>query len=457
MSTTNWQAVIIEAAGNQPRLGRAFQCDPAWSVYAKHREPDGEIGHPSRGKQYIFVNRHLDRRFSIDYPFSTREAPRVLGKTIGDLHKEWDAVAAVRDGYLYDAGLSTSSAPAAIAECLANTFKANSYFKDKPSCTTWGEPTRSLAHAVEGLLHKSFCVGCAHAYAAMADMSGLPCRTIGCGAHRVAEVLVDGRWHHVENSCRHEGSEDLGAYMPASFMEITVNPSAYPQYVPARKIDGYLGMPNPQFHFMGGSWQCPKTLRFAASCAKALYPELDRIIFKSLYGKLVPLVVRAEGFYWEDTPAEIDELTAADATRRKLASPYPVEPGQMGADYLFHPFKPGTKIRQSVWLDDLDIVEGLAIEIPFVPETNIDFGDALGGRLTLKVNDMNASLVDLGAWPPAARNTRGMRLAMINIPADALKANALNWIELRNGSAQTPHATFIPAAMDPYIPPMAQE
>lgn len=455
MSSPSWQAVVIEASGVQQQLRRPWNCDPAWSIHVKHREPDGELPHPSRGKQYVFWNRHLDTRFTIDYPRTTRQSPRPLGGTIGDADREWDVVEETRNRYLADAGLTTASPPTKIAECLANTFRADSYFKDKPTCTAWGSPTRELTHPVEGLLHQSFCVGCAHAYAAMADMTGLPCRTIGLGAHRVAEVLVDGRWHMVENSCRHPGLEDLAAYMPASFVEVTFDPTQFPKHVPARHVGSYLAAPNPQFHFMGGSWQCPKTLRFSGSCAKALYPQLDRIGFKSLYGKLVPLVIRAEGFYWEDVPAGAPSLTAADHERRKRQCPYPVFPDQMAVDHLFHPLRPGDRLRQSVWLGELDQAEGFHIEIPFPPEENIDFGEALGKQLMLHVNDMNASLTQLGAWPPAPRNNRGMRICTIQVPADALRANAVNWIELHNRSAQTLQAPFIPAAMDPYIPPLA--
>lgn len=456
MKSTEWQSVVIEASGIQRHLKRAWECDPAWSIYVNHSEPDGVLPLPDGSHQYIFWNRHLDSRFTIDYPHSQKNLPRTVGGTIGDMDKEWDIVEAERDRYLADAGLTLESPAADIARCLADTFRADSYFKDKTSCVAWGEPMRELANPVEGLLHKSFCVGCAHAYAALADMSGFPCRTIGLGAHRVAEVLVDGRWHMVENSCRHQEWTNLAAYMPASYLEISLDPNKYPEHIPARKAGDYLRMCNPQFHFMGGSWQCPRTLRFSGSCAKALYPELDRIGFKSIRGRSVPLVVRAEGFYWEDVAAEAQVLYDAAYEHRQRNSPYPVERDQMPADYLFHPFEPGAKLRQSVWLGDLDVAEGLEVVIPFAPQPEIAFDDALGKQLELSVNGESQPLSKWGAWPPKPRNNRGMRTITVEIPVAVLQAHAVNWIELRNASTLTFAAPFIPAAMDPYIPPLAQ-
>jgi len=158
-----WQAIRLYAEGPQARLGRHWNCVPAWDVTAIHREPDGEIARPDarRAQQgpagerpgrdqrkYVYWNRHADPRFHIEYTHATRESPRPQGRTIGDTDREWDALIEHRDRYLRDAGLTLQSEPEAIARCLAETFGAGSYFKDKPLCPTFASDARALEHPI---------------------------------------------------------------------------------------------------------------------------------------------------------------------------------------------------------------------------------------------------------------------------------------------------------------------
>lgn len=387
----------------QPVIG-----DPAWDIYGLYPKPDEVL----TNGQPVFWNRHIDRRFRIDYPRTTKEAPRVVSQTINDRDREWQIVQEHRDRYLTEDGLTLQSPAAAIAKCLADTFKYDSYFKDKPMCPTYPDSPRELTNPIEGLLFKSFCVGCAHAYAALADACGLACRTIGCGAHRVAEVLVDGRWHMVENSCRHEKSRGLEAFMPASFMEVTMHPEKFSQYMPADKVAGYRKMPSGQYHFMGGTWQSIPTLRFAASNAFALYPELKSWGFKS---SKLPIVLRAGGFYWEGG-------------------------GGKGRAYFFHPFAPGEQLRQSIWLDDLNDMQGLEVTIPFTAEAK---------GMVVSAGDWRRELTEF-----AAANESGLRCCRFTIPTAAFDGNMVNWITLSNEGKQTLQAPFLPTAMEPYLEPL---
>ena len=450
-----WQTVRIHAAGMQEHLGSEWKSDPAWDLTALYEHADEEVVSPDGTvRRFVFWNRHIDKRFHLEYPPTTRDNPRVHSRTIADPGREWDIVIAHRDRYLKEAGLTLDSPPEAIAKCLADTFKFNSYFKDKPMCPTFPDDPRSLCNPVEGLLFKSFCVGCAHAYAALADSCGLPARTIGCGAHRIAEVRVDGRWHMVENSCRHEDNEGLEAYFPASFMEVTADPAAYhPDYLPTKKINSYLKMPNGQFHFMGGHWQCPVTLRFSTSNAYALYPELERWGFKSLDGRRLPLVQRANGFYWEDIVHPSD--AARWSAQRRKRCPFPVGDTDPAADFLYHPFRPGGKLRQSVWLGSLEGMTGLEVTIPVAPESHLDFGPVLGKALVVQVGDFEASLHDLDAWPGTEPDRRGHRHCTFVLPVDRLMPERVNWIILHNRGRDTLQTPFIPSAMEPYVEPLA--
>jgi len=466
-SESDWQPVEIYGYGLQKHLAKVWRCDPAWDVHAICRGADAELPHPDRRrverdptgqypnkdkKQFVFWNRHIDRRFHIVYPRTRRESPRPVSRTLGDNARDWQAIVDHRDRYLGDAGLSTASPAAVVAKCLADTFKADSYFKNKPSCKTFESEARALTNPVEGLLHQCFCVGCAHAYAALAEASELTSRTIGCGAHRVAEVLIDGRWHFVENSCRHESCRGLEAYFPTNFMEVTLNPEAFAEFVPEKNRDGYWGMPSGQFHFTGGTWQSPMTLRFSTSNAFALYPEVSRWGIKSLDGKRLPIVQRRNGFYWEDSVHSSD--APAMQERRREVCPFPFSGTGPISDFLYHPFRPGDALRQSFWLDATDDVESLEVIFPFAPEPHVDFSDSLGRGLVVTLGDFRSSLVDAGAWPPPAPDNRGHRCVTVRVPREALRANAVNWIELHNRSDVTMQAPFLPTAMEPYIPPL---
>ncbi|MCG3147105.1 MAG: hypothetical protein PCFJNLEI_00542 [Verrucomicrobiae bacterium] len=421
---SNWQPVIIHGSGYQPHMARDWRCDPAWDIYALYSKPDETlVSRDGSVTRAVFWNRHIDRRFYIQYPRTTREAPRTRSRTIGDPDREWQIVQEHRDRYLTDAGLTLDCSPKAIAKCLADTFKADSYFKDKPTCPTFPDAPRQLINPIEGLLYKSFCVGCAHAYAALADACGLACRTIGCGSHRVAEVLVDGRWHMVENSCRHEHNRGLEAYFPASFMDVTLHPELFADYMPADKATSYLKMASGQYHFMGGTWQSPPTLRFATSNAYALYPELEHWGFKVLGAPRLPMVLRAGGFYWENATTD---------------SP------SSGPAYLFHPFHPGDQLRQSVWLDKLDDMQGLEITIPFPTEPT-------PVKLSVEVGNWRQPLTEF-----SEPTKSGLRRCQFTVPTTALTGKSVNWITLTNESQRTLQSPFIPVAMEPYIEPLCR-
>jgi hypothetical protein len=272
----------------------------------------------------------------------------------------------------------------------------------------------------------------------------------------VAEVLVDGRWYYAENSCRHAKTEDLEAFFPAGFMEVTLDPAAYGPFAASRHQESFWRRPNGQYHFMGGTWQCPATLRFAASNAHALYPYLERWGFKADYGNmLMPLVLRRNGFYWVNGEPRTDPQAAR--ARRQQRYPFPLPADCTSSDYLYHPFRPGDRIRQSVWLGEIADMQGLEVQLPFAPEPHVQFTEQLGRQLTVKVGDFERSLADLGAWPPKAEERRPHLVCAVRIPNDALKANAVNWIELRQNSGLTMQAPYIPAAMEPYIHPLWTE
>jgi len=462
--------------GLQPDTARHWPADPAWDVVALCKSADAELPHPDavrahedpqgdypnrEKRKYVFWNRHIDKRFQIRYPHTTRESPRVRSLTLGHPDREWESLIEYRDRSLREAGLSLESSEEDIARCLADTFKWENGFKDRPLCETYctGDEIkqRALNHPVESLLFKAFCVGCAHAYVALAESCGLDARTVGCGAHRIAEVRVNGGWHLIENSCRHEENAGLlDAYFESSAQQMVLDPQGdHGGKAPPSHADSLWNRLNGQYHFSCGTWQAPPTLRYAASNARALYPELDRWGVKSDDPRRLPILQNANGFYvsvnHETLAPEVEEL-------RRAALPDPLHPGQVSCrDYLYHRFQPGDRLRQSVWLDGLDGLGGLEITIGFAATRTNDFSPAAGRQLLVRAGAFKKSLADLGAWPPDDPENGEPVKSTFTIPTEGLSPDTANWIELRQGSNAPFLMPFVPAIKEPYIPPLMGE
>ena len=446
-NTGAWRPISISALGLQPHLAREWRCLPAWDVTAIHRGPDAEVPRPGAPdqKKYAFYDRHLDRRFSIPYPHATRESPRFTGRAIGDALREWDALVETRDGYLEDAGLTPESPAADVARCLADTFKCDSYFKDKPMCDAFESDPRALDGPVEGLLYKSYCVGCAKAYVAMVDSLGLPARNIGCGAHWVAEVLVDGRWHLVDSVGRHDRYLGLAAYYESSFVETYLDPTGdHGEGLTDEYRDGLWKRPNPQFHFTGGTWAGPLTLRYGTSNAYALYPDASRRGIKSGDGKRLPMIARANGFYWPRV--HTSDGPAARELRERTA-PVPLAEGDLARDYLYHELAPGQAVRQTVYVGATGDLEEIELVLTFALPDDAESNAALWRGLELTVNGERVALPPLDA-------SHGVVRVTVALARSLWRAESVNTLVLANGSAVATHVPCVPAVMEPYVPPL---
>jgi len=477
METTyyrEWQPIRIYAHGLQPHLAKGWRCLPAWDLMAVYAEPDEYLPYPEAARAVeepprdnpfvetglpVFWNRHVDRRYHIEYPRVTKDTPRQTSLTVGDSDREWEMLLAHRDKVLAASGLTLDSPPEAVARCLADTFKwASPFYHTKPHCAVLeGRQTRQLNHPIEALLAQCYCVGCAHLFVALADACGLAARNVGLHGHHAAEVLVDGRWHYVENTCRHEANPDLEAFFPVSWMELTLHPERCLDCMPPKKAGDYWGADNGDYCLMGGSWRSPLQLLFAADCACALYPELDRRGFKGLGegGRLMPITRRLQGFLWMDD-VHGGEAEARRELRRRTA-PFPIENPSAHRTFLYHPLRPGDRLRHSFWLDAVDDMERLEWTVPLAPEPHVEFTEAFGRQLVVRVGDWRSSLAEAGTWPPPLDETTGHRHCRVTVPRDALKPHAVNWVELHQESALTLHHPVTPAAMEPYIAPLWSE
>ena len=100
----DWSAIRLYVEGRQGHMARHFNCVPAWDITAIHSQPDGVIPHPDYARsvadpagdypdkdtvKYVFWDRHIDKRFHIEYPRVTQDSPRPISHTFGDSDKDW--------------------------------------------------------------------------------------------------------------------------------------------------------------------------------------------------------------------------------------------------------------------------------------------------------------------------------------------------------------------------------
>ena len=150
---------------------------------------------------------------------------------------------------------------------------------------------------------------------------------------------------------------------------------------------------------------------------------------------------------------------------RNASLPHPLTEDVSDRDYLYHPLRPGEKLRQSLWLDALDGMAAVELVLSFGASSATDWSDRTGRGLMLQVGDFRATLADLGAWPPAAPQPgatenapgSGNRVCTVSLAPDVFRPHRVNWIELHQNSATRLYAPCVPAAMEPYVAPLWTE
>ena len=473
LSGANWEPIVLRGRGPQPNLDRDWDCVPAWDIVACYEGPDAWISLPpdmmweeKKGERRelkpvgVFWDRHIDPRFHVSYVRASRERPRFVGRTVGEALREWDILVAERDRILCAAGVAAGAPGEAVARTLANSFAAN-LFEKKPLCTTFPTSPRALDQAIEGLLHKSHCVGCAKAFEALADSMGFDVRTLGCGAHRVAEVRLDGGWRLVDSVGRHAHHRGLDCLFKSSFHDSYLDPMGNhgDHLTPDFRL-GLLRRDNPQFHFHDGMWGGPRTLRWAASCARALYPENRRWGFKGTTE--MPISRRAGGFYW---PCVHESDVLPMSKLRFESVPDSVPSRGPSRDYLFFALRRGKALRDSFWLGDLGGMKGLRVTLTFAWSRGTDFSAKTGAALRFRVNGVEKSLAEWGAWPPCdggkpmdtVKDPSGEMLACeVRVPVAALRANAVNGIALIHEADTGLQVPCVPAVLEPHLPSLGE-
>jgi hypothetical protein len=439
MDRWNWTALELEGRGPlSPTLERHV-CVPAWDITAVYAEADEWLAHPdpSRAERCaIFWNRQLDRRFSLTYPHSRREGPRVIGRSVTDPREAWDRVEAERKRILRESGLGPDAKPAAVARALADWFLFDR-FAQRVTCPAFSSDPRTLSSGFEAVFYQSNCHGCARAYAILGDMSGLATRNIGCGGHIVAEVRLDDQWIVVDSAGRRD--PELGAFFNTSYIQSYVRPgNDFGVRINERFRHGLFKRPNPQFHFHHGQWDGPLTLRWSMQAAAALYPQETRIPCKAEPGLRLPLIRYARGFYWpivhsSDTPL----LEAARRQSLQHRDPGPVP----DRDYLYHRFEPGQCLRHTFTLADLAGVVAVELTLTFDAASLGHWGRQNADALRLWVNGRSHRLGDLASWP--MENPGNPVFLTVTLPSESLRTGTVNEVMLEHTGKS---AGYMPAA-----------
>ena len=410
----------------------------------------------------VFWNRHIDRRFHVEYPHARRDTPRVRGITIGDPEREWEMLITWRDRLLREAGVTLSSPPRQVARAMSETFR-HEHFVRKPESRLFPGSERMHTHAIEGLIHTSWCVGCSRAFVALADACGLPARGVGMPGHHVAEVCADGDWLLMDPAGRHKAGDPV--WFDGSFHDTMLDPMGdWTPTMPDAKRVGFWKRPYGIYDFNGGQWDIPGEVYFAAQSAHALYPNNTRYGFKAPDGKRMPIRVTTCGFIWPGVNAGHD--APRYAALRAAAVPDPAPEAAVTADFLYHPFTPGQKLRQSFWLGDRDM-EQVEITFAFAPSRRSDWSAAAGAQLKVTAGDFTDSLAALGAWPPRPMTpaesaalpgaNRGLWHSTVSLAPDLFRKDAVNWVELSHKSHGLYFIPCITSMLEPYIPPLFAE
>ncbi len=445
MPEPTWVDLELDGRGNCPATAGRYRCVPAWDITAVYDQPDQWLAHPDPAcsdRRGLFWNRHVDRRFSLSYPHSTAATPRVLGGSVNEQQEAWDRAEVERRRILREMHVAPDAAPAAVARALAEWFLYE-HFQHREPCPAFPENPRNLDNGFDAIFYQSWCNGCAKAFNILGDLSGLTTRAIGCTGHIVAEVLLDGQWHHIENSGRH--GPGLGAFFNTSYLRSYINPTGdFGVEMNDKYRAGLFKRPNPQFHFHNGRWESPLTLRWSMQCAAALYPEEDRLPCKADEGCRLPLVRYAYGFYW---PMAHTSLQPQAQERRLHAAPGLPEQHPARRDYLFHPFQPGQAVRHSFQLDDLTGINAVELTLTLANSNVSNFSAAAGRDLKLVVNGHAHALAELTAWPPVDQQVQPLSLTVV-LPRAELQPGGLNWIELHHCADSLYYLPCAPAVLE---------
>jgi len=207
---------------------------------------------------------------------------------------------------------------------------------------------------------------------------------------------------------------------------------------------------------MGGSWMTSMTLVYAAQSARALYPEASRLGVQTREPKRLPVVRRSAGFFYPRVHRSVDDAEARLRRRAALPMRTPRE-GELTRDFLYHRFRPGEKLRESVWLGGLDDCEGIEVVFSFGASQASDLSDPTGEGLIVRVGDWRRSLRSLGAWPPREPDEGGNAACVAVLPREVLAPDAVNWIELEQRTRTLLYVPCVPACMEPYVAPLWSE
>ena len=243
-------------------------------------------------ERYRHRTRHLAPPRQTPQGFFTREQPRPVSRTFGDVGRDWDFVVQHRDKVLAGAGVTAASSDRDKVHALAeDIWKFRRQIRQPGVDLRTEEP---WSHPADTLCYGSWCVGAGNAMVALCNTLRIPARLVGVNDHTMSEVWLDGAWRFVENAGTwlEGGGECL---QERNWAQVIADPhGGGPGITDAQRYryqvmwQGGYEFPQPDglFAFEGGFQGAHLTPQTAAS----LYAGWDEPVFKSAHGDRYDLV-----------------------------------------------------------------------------------------------------------------------------------------------------------------------
>lgn len=414
---------------------------PAWGVDLLYAGPDGEIAEPpgyvsdgaldelfrTRGKSfstisafqrkwYYFEDRHVAPGVTLP-PWQSAgrvHPPRPLSHSLGDSGQDWDTLEATLDLLLSEGGLGRGSSDGDKVRILATGIHER--FRG-------GGPRN---HPADVALRTSWCLGASNLFVAMLGILGIPARGVGMSEHSVSEVWLDGGWRMVENSHNWiTRPPESACVLNAGHAALICDPShdIFAALSPFHRGiyyhfgHGHFGMPDAR-------WTRETLVNYCPATAGALYPETAGRRFKTLQPTRHEVLSRFGShphYLAEQRAAGLSWLASEESAWQVV-------------------LEPGSKVRESLWMGDLDGVLGVDWSILLDADSGTQFAVEVNGQ---KLESLATSIER--SDPVTKRMTCCAQLA-----AEYFLAHAWNELVLLNNGKS---AIRLALAFDPWLKP----
>jgi len=181
---------------SRERYGTVYYERPAWGIYIEYKKADGYAKGTNKKVALLNID-NIKSPYYYEYIHPTRSSRKqTKSNTFSNSAKDWDYLVNKKNEILKKAGLTDQSPDldkvnAVALACWEQRVKISNQKQDG---------TQSMP--VDFWEHGEFCAGAANALVAICSIMEIPARVIGYRGHANAEVLINGKWHLVENTVK---------------------------------------------------------------------------------------------------------------------------------------------------------------------------------------------------------------------------------------------------------------